>query len=124
MTVEQSPTLLRLFEEYEKVIVYSGAHPSSYQLAKHFSKLEWARGGLVLFGVDPSGIVLGLEPDEVAELHLRLEPLCRDLTRYLVELGTIDFGGRMVVFLVFNATSRNLSPMEKYRSQISDLLLI
>lgn len=124
MTVEECPTLCRLFEEYEKVIVYSGAQPSAFQLAKLFSALEWAHGGLVLFGVEPSGEIGGLEASEVEALYRRLEPLCRDLTCFLIELGTIDFGGRSVVFLIFNATLRNLSPMEKYRSRMTNLMMV
>ncbi|MAS95698.1 MAG: hypothetical protein CMO55_21055 [Verrucomicrobiales bacterium] len=124
MTVEECPTLCRLFEEYEKVIVYSGGRPSAFQLAKLFSKLEWAHGGLVLFGVEPTGEVHGIDAAEVDNLHRRLEPLCRELTEYLIELGTIDFCGRSVVFLIFNATPRNLSPMDQYRSRMTNHMTV
>ena len=114
MTIRDSSTLSALIKAYENSIVFEESVPSAFRVAKTFSKMRWSNGGLVLLGVRQDGTIIGLDPSELDAIYERFEGLCRDLTPTRIELGTLIVRNRVVVFMVFNTTLRNLAPLKHY----------
>jgi len=118
MTIRDSPTLSSLMASYDRSVTFLIAAPTSFEIAKMFCEMHWANGGLVLFGVDADGSVIGIKRDEVEGVYHTFDRLCPRITDTRVEIGTLNIETRLVVFLVFNPVLLNMDPLEDYRGSI------
>jgi len=119
MTVTDSSTLSALIAAYDKAVVFEESVPNAFRLAKLFPEMGLSNGGLVLLGVMQDGYVTGVKHRDLDAVYSRFENLCSDLTVTSVEIGTLRFGEKTVVFLVFNPVPRHLKPLEHYADDIS-----
>lgn len=124
MTIHDSSTLSALIKAYEHSIIFEDSVPSSFKVAKIFTEMRWSNGGLVLLGVRPDGTMIGLDPEELETIYERFDGLCRELTATRIELGTLTVRDRVVVFMVFNTTPRNLAPLRHYSRSIGNARFI
>ena len=121
MTVDCSRTLSSLIAGYEEAVVFEESTPPAYQLARLFMRMRSSNGGLVLFGVDSGGRVVGVTPRDAERIYAKFERLCAELARSCVEIGTLRLDQRLVVFLVFNPIPRNLRPLDRYAGCVERL---
>ena len=124
MTVNDSSTLSALIAAYDKAVVFEESVPSAFRLAKLFPEMGTSNGGLVLLGVKRDGSVCGVRDSDVDKVYSRFESLCSDLTVTRVEIGTLRFVDKVVVFLVFNPVPANLRPLEYYSRDISRVEMV
>ena len=125
MTISQQPsTLAALMAAYEKSVVFEEAVPNRYRMAKLFCDMNWSNGGLVLLGVRSDGVVLGIPPETVPSAYARFLPLCQKLTGSRVEMGTLQVGEKVVVYLVFNTITSHTTPLDRYQEEIRDVAMV
>jgi len=124
MTVSDSSTLSALIAAYDKAVVFEESVPNAFRLAKLFPEMGLSNGGLVLLGVRQDGRVSGVQSSDLDSIYSRFENLCSDLTTTRVEIGTLRFTEKTVVFLVFNPVPRNLRPLDRYSDDISRVELV
>ena len=124
MTINDSSTLSTLIAAYDKSVIFEGAVPNAFRLAKLFPAMGLSNGGLVLLGVRQDGLVLGVRDQELDFIYSRFEHLCGDLTITRVEIGTLRVSDKLVVFLVFNPISKHLAPLDHYSDDISRIEMV
>ena len=109
-------------DRYEQSVVFAESVPTALKIAKTFCEMRWSNGGIVLFGVEKNGHVIGVNERAIPEIYERFKRLCLVLTKTRVEIGTLTHGPLHVVFLVFNPVPRNTKPINEYHPLIHDVV--
>jgi len=81
--------------------------PPGDLIARTLTAFANTSGGVLILGVDDSGRVLGLSPDEIEEARARLQETSISLLSHPLQIGTVEISGQSLLFAAVESNANN-----------------